>query len=112
MGRYFLGLISGTSVDGVDAALCEFGERRCSVVAAQTFAYPPAIADRIQSLIVRGEGRLADIGAIDIVVGRYFADCALALRAASSTARRSADRVLFASIPIVRNYLVYQDTRQ
>ena len=79
MGRYFLGLISGTSVDGVDAALCEFGERRCNVVAAQTFAYPPAIAERIQSLIVRGEGRLADIGAIDLVVGRYFADCALAL---------------------------------
>jgi anhydro-N-acetylmuramic acid kinase len=72
-------LISGTSVDGVDAALCEFGDRRCNVIAAQTFAYPPAIADRIQTLIVRGESRLSEIGAIDIAVGRFFADCALAL---------------------------------
>ena len=79
MGRYYLGLISGTSVDGVDAALCEFGERRCSVVAARTFAYPSAIAERIQALIASGEGRLAEIGAIDIAVGRYFADCAVAL---------------------------------
>ena len=79
MGRYFLGLISGTSVDGVDAALCDFGERRCTVVAARTFAYPPAISDRIQALISSGEGRLAEIGAVDIAVGRFFADCAVAL---------------------------------
>lgn len=79
MGRYFLGLISGTSVDGVDAALCEFGERRCNVIAARTFTYPTAIADRIQNLIARGEGRLSEVGAIDIAVGRFFADCAIAL---------------------------------
>lgn len=79
MGRYFLGLISGTSVDGVDAALCEFGERRCAVVEARTFAYPPAISGRIQALISSGDGRLAEIGAIDTAVGRFFADCAVAL---------------------------------
>lgn len=79
MSRYHLGMISGTSVDGVDAALCEFGERSCRVVAAQTFAYPPAIAERIRALIETGAGHLGEIGAIDVAVGRYFADCALAL---------------------------------
>ena len=79
MGRYFLGMISGTSVDGVDAALCEFGERNCTVVAAQTFAYPPAIAERIQTLIESRQAELAEIGALDIAIGRYFADCAVAL---------------------------------
>jgi anhydro-N-acetylmuramic acid kinase len=79
MSRYFLGLISGTSVDGVDAAICEFGDRSCKVIAAQIFAYPPKIAERVQQLIAAGEGRLAEIGAVDVVIGRFFADCALAL---------------------------------
>jgi anhydro-N-acetylmuramic acid kinase len=79
MGRYYLGLISGTSVDGVDAALCEFGERDCTVAAAQTFAYPPAIAERIQTLIESRQAVLAEIGALDVAIGRFFADCAVAL---------------------------------
>jgi anhydro-N-acetylmuramic acid kinase len=79
MARYFLGMISGTSVDGVDAALCDFGERECRVVAARTFAYPPAIESRIHTLIRAGEARLTEIGALDVAVGRFFADCALAL---------------------------------
>jgi anhydro-N-acetylmuramic acid kinase len=83
MARYFLGLISGTSVDGVDAAICEFGDRSCTVIGAQTFAYPPRIAERIQTLITAGQGRLAEIGATDLAIGRYFADCALALIRAS-----------------------------
>jgi anhydro-N-acetylmuramic acid kinase len=79
MGQYYLGLISGTSVDGVDAAICDFGERSCKVVAAGTFAYPPAIRERIQQLIRAGAAGLNEIGSIDIAVGRYFADCALAI---------------------------------
>jgi len=72
-------MISGTSVDGVDAALCAFGERSCEIVAAETFAYPPAIAARIQQLIASGEAKLAGIGALDVAVGRFFADCAVVL---------------------------------
>jgi anhydro-N-acetylmuramic acid kinase len=79
MTRYFLGLISGTSVDGVDAVICEFGDRSCAIVAAQTFAYPPAIERRIQKLIQTGQAKLAEIGSIDVAVGRFFADCAVAL---------------------------------
>ncbi len=79
MSGYFLGMISGTSVDGVDAVICRFDAHRCELAAARTFAYPPAIQQRIQSLIETGQGSLADIGSIDIAVGRYFADCAIAL---------------------------------
>lgn len=87
MGTLYLGMISGTSVDGVDAALCEFGaDRECRVVAAQTFAYPPAIAGRIQTLIGDGKARLTEIGGLDIAIGRFFADCALALIRAAGVA--------------------------
>jgi anhydro-N-acetylmuramic acid kinase len=83
MARYFIGMISGTSVDGVDAVVCEFGDRRCDIVQAQTFAYPPAIERRIQALIRTGQGQLREIGAIDVAVGRFFADCAVAIIRAS-----------------------------
>jgi anhydro-N-acetylmuramic acid kinase len=79
MTGYYLGLISGTSVDGVDAALCRFGRRECTIAAARTFAYPPAIRQRIESMIAARRGALAEIGALDVAIGRYFADCAVAL---------------------------------
>lgn len=79
MARYYLGLISGTSVDGVDAALCEFGDHELTVVAARTFVYPPAIAERVRSLIESQSGTLKEIGTTDVAVGRFFADCAAAL---------------------------------
>ncbi len=88
MSRLFLGLISGTSTDGVDAALCEFGDRSCQVVAARTFAYPPAIRQRVESLITSGSAELAEIGAVDVAVGRFFADCANALITGAGLAAR------------------------
>jgi anhydro-N-acetylmuramic acid kinase len=79
MTRYYLGMISGTSVDGVDAAICEFGDHSLEIIGARTFAYPPAIESRIQTLIRTGQGQLGEIGAIDVAVGRFFADCAIAI---------------------------------
>lgn len=75
----YLGLISGTSVDGVDGVLAEFGDRECHIVHARTFAYPPRIAERLKTLIESPSSALAELGALDVAVGRYFADCALAL---------------------------------
>ncbi|MDX1562524.1 MAG: anhydro-N-acetylmuramic acid kinase [Gammaproteobacteria bacterium] len=79
MSRYYLGMISGTSVDGIDAVLCRFADHRCEIALARTFAYPPAIAGRVRRLIEQPSGALSEIGALDVAVGRYFADCAIAL---------------------------------
>ncbi|MGW8370274.1 MAG: anhydro-N-acetylmuramic acid kinase [Gammaproteobacteria bacterium] len=93
MTGYFLGMISGTSVDGVDAALCRFGDRHCTVVSARTFAYPPAIRQRLESLIASQNGLLTEIGALDVAVGRYFADCALALLADAEIGAHEVDAI-------------------
>lgn len=79
MSELYLGMISGTSVDGVDAVLVQFEAQRCEVVAARTMAYPPAIDRRVRDLIETGRAELAELGAIDVALGRYFGDCALAL---------------------------------
>lgn len=79
MSDLYIGLISGTSVDGVDAAIVEFGDRHCDIIAARTFAYPTDLRQRIDALIESPRCDLAEVGALDVACGRFFADCALAL---------------------------------
>jgi len=75
----YLGLISGTSADGIDAALVRF-EPRLDVVAAKTTPYPDALRAKILALATRDAAiALDDYGALDVAVGRAFADAAVAL---------------------------------
>ena len=87
----YLGLISGTSADGIDAALVEFDEpprahsdsttrTPLHVVAVKTYAYPPALRDRVLAL-ARADAAVAldDFGHLDVEIGECFADAALAL---------------------------------
>ena len=45
-----LGLMSGTSLDGVDLALCEIDERRHTILAADTVPYPAEWRQRLATL--------------------------------------------------------------
>lgn len=75
----YLGLISGTSADGIDAALVRFAPR-LEVVAAQTFAYPDALRERVLALArAHATVTLADYGHLDTQIGKHFAEAALAL---------------------------------
>lgn len=75
----YLGLISGTSADGIDAALVRF-ERRPELVAARTFAYPPALRERVLGFARSAvEVALDDFGRLDVEIGRCFADAATEL---------------------------------
>ncbi len=80
----YLGLISGTSADGIDAALLEL-EPHPRVVAAATYPYPEPLRETLVALIARqrtprGVEELADL---DASVGVCFAEAALALLAAA-----------------------------
>ena len=76
----FIGLISGTSMDGIDAALVRLGDRRCEIVAALAHPYPDELRQRL--IDVSRDPHCAgvdDIGRLDHRVGQCFADAALAL---------------------------------
>lgn len=76
---YFVGLISGTSVDGIDAALVRFAPR-LEVCLTQTCAYPTALRERVLELS-QSQSRVAvdDIARLDTALGIAFADAATAL---------------------------------
>jgi len=74
-----IGLMSGTSADGVDAALVEItpgGDRPAlRVVAWETLAYPAGLRQRI--LAVASGGTTAEVCHLDAYLGELFAEAAV-----------------------------------
>jgi anhydro-N-acetylmuramic acid kinase len=81
MGLY-LGLISGTSMDAIDAALVDFDARPLRIIATSATAFEASLKRRVSALVdTPGSVALDEIGKIDVEVGRAFAEAALALLA-------------------------------
>ncbi|NIK02937.1 anhydro-N-acetylmuramic acid kinase [Xanthomonas cannabis] len=88
----YLGLMSGTSADGIDAALVRFADdshRRCELVAGTTVPWAPPLRD---ALIALGQGAetvaIDALGELDAQVGLAFADAANRLIEESGVARQ------------------------
>ncbi len=80
MPELYIGLMSGTSIDGIDAGLVDFSEQKIRLIA---FHYQPFSAElrrKIQQLSQPDTAvLLADLGMIDAQLGQLFAETALAL---------------------------------
>lgn len=87
----YVGLMSGTSMDGIDAVLADVAERSCRVVAALHHDYPAPLLASLQSAVADPSAvTLPEYGALDVQVGRAFAHAAAALLKDAHVAR---DRV-------------------
>jgi len=78
----YLGLISGTSADGIDAALVSFADGQPRLRGALTHPWPEELRARILA-VAQGEGALDldAFGRLDVAIGHCFADAAQALLA-------------------------------
>ena len=74
-----VGLMSGTSGDGVDAALVDVWGRgsalKARAIAAQTLAYPRSLQQRIVTASI--SGTVAEICHLNALLGEWFANAAL-----------------------------------
>lgn len=77
----YLGLISGTSADGIDAALVRFApDGHCALIEGRTYPWDDALRARLVALGQGGDARsLDELGALDVQVAEAFAAAALAL---------------------------------
>jgi anhydro-N-acetylmuramic acid kinase len=80
MPDYYIGLISGTSMDGIDAVLARFGDRSIEVVGAGMSRYPEALRQELLAATRFPDSCTADVvGSLDHWVGECFRDAALEL---------------------------------
>jgi len=75
----FIGLMSGTSADGIDAALVSLDGNSTTLLKTHFTPYLDATRAAVQALMKPGENELMRIGELDTQLGKSFAAAALAL---------------------------------
>jgi anhydro-N-acetylmuramic acid kinase len=73
MSELYIGVMSGTSMDGIDIALCEIDETHCLLKASAEFQFPSELKTEILN-IINGSTTLEEIGTLDNKLGHIFAD--------------------------------------
>jgi len=88
-----VGLMSGTSADGVDAAVVEIDGVKVHLLAFDTFAYPTALRRQILDLCRPEAARLNDICHYNFVLGEVFAEAVIKLCSKSGISLSSIDLI-------------------
>jgi anhydro-N-acetylmuramic acid kinase len=85
-----IGLMSGTSIDGIDAALVEISgghnDLKVKLIAGQTFPYPDALRHQILNVCSGEKLAIAELAALDDAIAQQFAQAALSIQTGHPTA--------------------------
>jgi anhydro-N-acetylmuramic acid kinase len=74
MSNLYIGLMSGTSADGIDAALVDFSAATPRLLASHYTPYAPALRKQILDLCYPGENEIHRLGELDITLANIFAN--------------------------------------
>ncbi|MGB6019990.1 MAG: anhydro-N-acetylmuramic acid kinase [Sulfurimonadaceae bacterium] len=74
----YIGIMSGTSMDGVDVALCTINANRCKLVCALEYPFDPQLKEEIL-LMINSETTLKQVGELNHRLGTLFGKAVNAL---------------------------------
>lgn len=76
--KLIVGLISGTSVDGIDAALVKISgngtSTRLRLIAYDTYSYPEGVREYVLENSLAGKGSVDVVCSLNILIAQFFAD--------------------------------------
>ena len=73
MNGLYIGVMSGTSLDGVDITLCEIDDSRCELIESHEYPFDKELKDEILN-IISSSTTLEQIGMLNTRLGHLFAD--------------------------------------
>ena len=79
MNDLYIGLMSGTSADGIDAVLVEFSQTKPHVIATHYTPYPETLRQQILALCQPGENEIQRLGELDTLLGTLLSEAANSL---------------------------------
>ena len=73
--NYYIGVMSGTSLDGIDVVIAEFDKSHLPhIEAAETYPFTSELRYQLQQLITNGYCELQQLGQLDIQTGHQYAE--------------------------------------
>jgi anhydro-N-acetylmuramic acid kinase len=72
---HYIGLMSGTSLDGVDGALADFSGDAISTLAAAYIAFPPALREELKALQMAGDNEIEREALAANQLAHFYAQC-------------------------------------
>jgi len=77
--EYYIGLMSGTSLDAVDTVLVDFKQQKLQLVDTHAEPIPEALRQEILALCYPGDNAIQRMGETDVKLGRLFSQSVLQL---------------------------------
>ncbi len=88
LNERYIGLMSGTSVDGVDAVLADFADGRVQTLGHVHVPFAPALRAALQGLMQSGADEIERAGDASVALARTYADAVKVLLASTRTQAR------------------------
>ncbi|MCC2605039.1 anhydro-N-acetylmuramic acid kinase [Planctobacterium marinum] len=73
MTHKYIGLISGTSMDGIDAVIVDYANNQCKTLDFATYPYPEDLLDELKTLCQPGDNEVNRLAMADRQVAACFA---------------------------------------